>query len=884
MRLARSLWALGLSIVVGAAFAGEPNVDELLKQLQGPNPPENLEAAYGQLLDAWMPKLNSENMGDRQGPEQAWQDICWKAGSPGTEAKRLAVCKAMVARVAKPETGKWARVWFLKQLEHVGRAECVDCLGALVADKDELVRECARRALQRNPAPEATAKLLAALGGAADPKWRVGLINALGDRRDAAALKPLLKLAGDNDDAVRSAAVFALAKIGDKGAAEAIAAAMAKGDDRAKATATDSYLLLAERLVAQGDKAAALPLYRKLLDAAQPHVRCAAVIGLGRAGGTAELDAIFAAMADNKDEKVRGAALYALGQLPGREVSQAIIAKMKTAEPVLKVVLLRALAQGGDKEALPAFLAAAADGDASVRIAAYEGMAALRAEAAAPALISALVSKADRELEAARSAVNLIPGDALTAALVKAMDTAPAAGKVQLISCLAARRNPSVAPALLKAATDAEAAVRTEAWKALADVADAKALPELVKLLVGAKEDGERSTAERTIVAIARRVDSEDERTQAVLAALPTAGVPAKVSLLRIAAALGGANALAAIRAAMKDAAPEVQDAAFRALPSWAEASVARDLLDIAKSDAPLARRVLALRGAVDVAAKTGGLAPAEMQKLFESAMAAAPRPEDKKMVLGAMANVPNLGVLDLALKFITDPALKAEAEITAVRVARAISGSYQAKAKEVLKTLIELSDSDQVKKEANETLALLDRFEDYITSWLVSGPYRAAGKDGPGLFDVAFPPEKELVGGASAPRDAQAKWAAMPIGTSKDKPWLIEFDKTPGFGGDNAAVYLRTRVQSPKKQDARIEAGSDDGIKVWLNGKVVHANNATRPNSPGSDKAKVALNEGWNDLLVKVTQGGGEWSVCLRFRGPNGERLVGLVADPTGK
>ncbi len=401
MRWRRALWALGLSIFAAAALAGEANVDELLKQIEGPNPPENLEAAYGQVLDAWLPAMSSENMGERQAPEQAWQEICWKAGTPGAEARRLAVCKAMVTRLAKPDTGKWPRVWFLKQLEHVGRAECVDCLGTLVADKDELVRESARRALQRNPAPDATAKLLAALEGAADAKWRVGLINALGDRRDAAALKPLLRFAADADDAVRSAAVFALAKIGDKGAADAIAAALGKGSDEAKTRATDSYVLLAERLVAQGDKASALPIYRKLLDAQPAHVRCAAVIGLGRAGGTAELDAIFATMAD-KDEKLRGAALYALGQLPGREVSTAIVAKMKTAEPALKVVLLRALAQGGDKEALPAFLAAAADADESVRIAAYEGMAALRNEAAAPALISALVSKADRELEAAR--------------------------------------------------------------------------------------------------------------------------------------------------------------------------------------------------------------------------------------------------------------------------------------------------------------------------------------------------------------------------------------------------------------------------------------------------------------------------------------------------
>mgnify|MGYP001616080211 CR=1 FL=1 len=123
-----------------------------------------------------------------------------------------------------------------------------------------------------------------------------------------------------------------------------------------------------------------------------------------------------------------------------------------------------------------------------------------------------------------------------------------------------------------------------------------------------------------------------------------------------------------------------------------------------------------------------------------------------------------------------------------------------------------------------------------------------------------------------------------MPIGTDKARPWLIEFDKTPGFGEHNAVVYLRTRVYSPKKQDAQLEAGSDDGIKIWVNGKVVHANNATRPCSPGSDKAKAALNEGWNDLLVKVTQGGGEWSACLRIRAADGGKLEGIVADPSGK
>jgi len=889
-----SKWPLGRSLTVavrlliGAAWglAGEANVDGLVKEFLGAEPaaqrtPEQLEVAHSQVLDAFLPKMGSENPGDRQGPEQTFQEICWKAGRPGAEANRLAVSRVIVSRL-KPSLPRPAQVWLLKQLERIGRGEAVECLAGFLADRDEWVRECARRALQNNPAPEATATLLKALDAAEAAPWRVGLMNALGYRRDAAAVKSLIKQAGDADDEVRSAALRALAQIGEpstslgpgKAAADAITAGMTKGADRAKAIATDSYLLLADKLAAKDDKATALAMYRKFLDA-KGHLRCAAIVGIGRAGGVKELDTIFEALGD-PDVTVRGSALQALGLLPAREVNQAMIAKLKAAAPEMKVMLLQALARGGDKESLPAFVAAASDPNEGVRIAAYEGMGMLRNEEAASVLVPAVVKATDKELAAAKTAINLIPGGAMTTALIKAMDAAAPSGRVQLIQCLGARRTTAVVPALLKAAEDSDASVRTEALKAVADVADEKALPAVAKLLVNAKGDAERQAAEGTVVALARRIEDAEKRTEPVTAALPGASVPARLSVLRVLGRLGGAKALEAVRAALKDASPEVQDAAFRALPNWIEPSVATELLAIAKSDEKLPRRVLALRGAVDVIGKLSGQSPDEMLKLYESAMAAAQRPEDKKMVLGGMGGVANLGALELAQRYMDDPALKDEAEVAVVQIARALSGSYQAKAKDILKKLMATSKNERVRKEAGEAMDLLEKFEDYITAWHVSGPYKMADKDGPGLFDVVFPPEK--------PADPTAKWRPMPIGTDKGRPWLIEFDKTPGLQGNDACVYLRTRVQSPKKQEAQLQAGSDDGIKIWLNGKVVHANNATRPISPGSDKAKVTLNEGWNDLLLKITQGGGEWSACLRIRAAGGGKLDGLTADPAGK
>jgi hypothetical protein len=61
----------------------------------------------------------------------------------------------------------------------------------------------------------------------------------------------------------------------------------------------------------------------------------------------------------------------------------------------------------------------------------------------------------------------------------------------------------------------------------------------------------------------------------------------------------------------------------------------------------------------------------------------------------------------------------------------------------------------------------------------------------------------------------------------------------------DQCVVYLKTRVYSPREQKVRLEIGSDDGIKLWINGKLVHAKNAMRPLQPGEDTAEAVLKEG---------------------------------------
>jgi hypothetical protein len=73
------------------------------------------------------------------------------------------------------------------------------------------------------------------------------------------------------------------------------------------------------------------------------------------------------------------------------------------------------------------------------------------------------------------------------------------------------------------------------------------------------------------------------------------------------------------------------------------------------------------------------------------------------------------------------------------------------------------------------------------------------------------------------------------------------------------------------------LELGSDDGVKVWLNEKLVHANNIARPLQPASDKVQIALKTGWNSILLKVTQNNLGWEFSARFLKPDGSRAEGL-------
>ena len=97
---------------------------------------------------------------------------------------------------------------------------------------------------------------------------------------------------------------------------------------------------------------------------------------------------------------------------------------------------------------------------------------------------------------------------------------------------------------------------------------------------------------------------------------------------------------------------------------------------------------------------------------------------------------------------------------------------------------------------------------------------------------------------------------------------------------------YALIILEAPEDQmGVPAKVGSDDSVKVWLNGEVVHNNAVNRGAGNFQDDFKVNLVAGPNVLLVKVSERGGGWSM---FAGVGGtweiQQEVYTSVEPAGK
>lgn len=152
-----------------------------------------------------------------------------------------------------------------------------------------------------------------------------------------------------------------------------------------------------------------------------------------------------------------------------------------------------------------------------------------------------------------------------------------------------------------------------------------------------------------------------------------------------------------------------------------------------------------------------------------------------------------------------------------------------------------------------------------FVTDWSLVGPFPGNIYDGFKETNINEP-DIDLTATYSVGEDTTGWRSATTPATAGMIDLLAEY-------GDlsDVSAYGFAEIVSDEAVDAVARMGSDDGVRLWINGELVHEHNVQRSAVLDNDQVPVMLKAGKNALLIQVTQGPGAWKFCLRLTRRNG-------------
>jgi len=787
------------------------------------------------------------------------------AAEARTEEQLIALLQSPAGAVDKN-----AACWDLKR---VGTARCAAALGALLAD--EGLSHSARYALESLPGPEAESALIGGLDRSTG-RLRAGIIQSLGFRGDAAAAAALGRLLAEGDAATKPAAATALGQIGgaasEKGLESAWAALPASEESPLSAALADALLRCGYHRLTAGERSAALRVF-ELVQRLRPGgpVGLAAFRGRVQASEPAAALAFAAAAIAGSDGPSQAAALALVAALPGgTEATRKLAALLPALPAPTRAALIGVLAQRGDPAAAPAIAAAADAAEPFVRTAAWAALGALNDAADLTKLAAAAASGQGEEQAAAREALLLLRGEHLTEAILAALPASAAPVQVELARALGDRAEAGAVPRLFDLARHGTGAAPRAALAALARLAERPEIPDLIGLVAEAPDGDVRALVVDALNTTLQRLQAKYGHVDAgpLVLALASGNQAQRLALMPLCATLPDPAIRAALRTGIHQADEAWRTAALRALSDTTDAELAPDLLAAARETREVNLRSLAIGGWIRLAIReqAGRLPPTALAAGLQAIYATPLTVDQTRLLLSGLAEVGTPETLAIARKLLATEAVRGEACRAVLGIARSLPDAAVASA--AIREVLTAGPPAEVAATAQTTLREIEQRAAFVTDWKVAGPYVQDGKDYAALFDIPFPPEV----------DGSGDWRPVPAGSDPKRPWLL--DLLRAFGGDRRVAYARTWVHTDQPVAVRLDIGADDGVKVWVNGKLLHGNNASRAISPGSDKVNANLVAGWNQILLKITQNNQGWEFCTQIVSPDGRPAPGLRVD----
>jgi CubicO group peptidase (beta-lactamase class C family) len=195
---------------------------------------------------------------------------------------------------------------------------------------------------------------------------------------------------------------------------------------------------------------------------------------------------------------------------------------------------------------------------------------------------------------------------------------------------------------------------------------------------------------------------------------------------------------------------------------------------------------------------------------------------------------------------------------------------------------VIHLVNNLQAQTEENKFSSAVASYENlskniYLRSWSILGPISNEGflpedknkPEGNQAFEYDYPDLVKKNNDILLPVTFQDKIYEWNLFESEsDQINLIKL-----FGDTTHVIsYAYAEIASDEEFTSLWGLGSDDGIKIWVNGEQIHSNNISRAVEQDDDVIEIRLKKGKNNILIKLQNGNGDYGFMLR---PLNEEIV---------
>ncbi|MCC6695967.1 MAG: HEAT repeat domain-containing protein [Candidatus Hydrogenedentes bacterium] len=531
-------------------------------------------------------------------------------------------------------------------------------------------------------------------------------------------------------------------------------------------------------------------------------------------------------------------ALFALQSIGGQEVADVLLAKLPEANDERRVAIINVLGAVGGTSTVAA-LAEEAKRDDPVGLAAIEALGRIGALESEPVLWDRLTQHAEPKSLSAylRMVEKQSNGDAL-----------PLYQK------------------LLTLKGDPKA--RCAALTGVGRTGDSNAVETVLPYLASERSDVHGAACSALVALPGEQVDAHLTKR------LDDAAAPVRATILGVLAARDSEGSRQTVERGLQDPEAEVRSSALSILAETGDKKYEPEFLRQAKSGEQTMRPI-ALRGYLNLADAAFAEGDAtQALAMYHTALEIADQDAERKRALLGLARIASPDTLPYLEKLAGTEGVSEEVGLCALAIADKNRDTDPDMARTIYRRMVVESPIVLQAARAGDGLrAMGDSVDDvprnmgFISRWKLIGPFPSSD------FNAVFPPESTYEPDAEyeGVEGAKLRWTDLVIDHVRG---IVELDRILK-PNEQVIAYAYTVLDVPQAMSAQLWLGSDDGVKVWVNGEVVHSNNASRRVKIDNDKVPINLVAGRNTILLKIVQGGSGCGFCIRTMTADGKPLV---------